>query len=117
MVAHVAFRKLDTGESKTVKVGWSWTLFFFGPIFGIPFWIRKFYTYAALMIGWDALCILIPDSSHLNTLVRGASIGLSITLGREGNKLTAQYYLNNGWQFVDPDADATIYARQKWALA
>ena len=30
-----------TGEKRQVKIGLSWTLFFFGEFFGIPFFIRK----------------------------------------------------------------------------
>ena len=116
MATQVAFRNQSTGEMKSVKVGWSWTLFLFGSVLGIPFFMRKFWSAGVAMIAWDILCVVIANSAS-DTLLRGAGIGLGMALGIYGNKETARYYLKHGWELAEPDADATICAKEKWALA
>jgi hypothetical protein len=40
--------KNDAGDVKFVKVGWSWTCFFFGSFFGIPWFMRKLPGFGAI---------------------------------------------------------------------
>jgi len=115
-MADVAFRNQTTGEVRLVKVGWSWTLFLFGPILGIPFFMRKFYPAAVLMIAWDIVCIVVPDSSVTDTLLRGTGIGIAMLLGMRGNQETAKYYLKHGWELAEPESTVALDAIEKWAL-
>jgi len=118
MATLVAFRNERTGEIKSLKVGWSWVLFLFGPVLGIPFFIRKHYPLAFMMIAWDIVCAILPQDQEWGiAIVRGGAIGLAIGLGKKGNKLTAEYYLKHGWELVDPESENAIIAREKWALA
>lgn len=115
MAVEVALRNEKTGEIKNLKVGWSWTLLLFGQFFGIPFWARKVYSQAILMVAWDILFVVVPESESGFRLV--GSVVMGCALGFFGNKLTAQYYLKHDWAFVDPETEAAEYARQQWGLA
>ena len=115
MTNEVTFRKIDSGETRAVKVGWSWTLFLFGPVLGIPFFLRKAYPYGLLMIAWNVFCLILPAS--MEAIAIGGDIGLAMWLGRWGNRTTAQYYLGHGWEFADPDSESAALARAQWSLA
>ncbi len=117
MATNVQFSNEQTNELKSVKVGWSWTLFFFGPVLGIPFFIRKAYPMALTMVVWNLGCIFAPEGAGMDLLIAGVGIGIAVYLGREGNKLTAQHYAKNGWSIVDPESDAAVEARARWSLA
>lgn len=117
MATHVSFRNRHTGEIKSVKVGWSWVLFFFGPVFGIPFWMRKVYTYGALVVGWNISCGIASEIGGLDTVAMVGGVVLAVLLGLRGNQLTAKYYVENGWELAEPEDQASIEAMEKWALA
>jgi hypothetical protein len=114
MAAHIVFRNIASGEVKTVKEGWSWTLSLFGTILGIPLWMRKVYPQAATLVVWDILCVVLPESYDWMVTIFGLAI--CVLLGLRGNKMTAEYYLKHGWELADPDAEDTIRAMQNWAL-
>lgn len=118
MATVVGFRDRQSGEIRSVKVGWSWTLFLFGPVLGIPLFMRGLHSPGFAVIGLNALCALLPlmvDGS--DNIARGAAIGLAIVLGLHGNKMTAQHYLKHGWDWADPESEAAAYAQAKWELA
>jgi len=46
----VILRNKTTGETKTVKVGFSWILFFFAGFFGIPLFMRRLYVWGSVFL-------------------------------------------------------------------
>lgn len=112
-----------TGEKRQVKIGWSWTLFFFGTFFGIPFFIRKMYSWAILM------CLLLisylttvflsiesrADEANLYlTLFQFALFGLQGYFLVDGNKMTAKYYLNQGFRIENDDEFVKKQVKIAW---
>ncbi|MBD8546062.1 hypothetical protein [Sphingomonas sp. CFBP 8760] len=118
MAAMVQLRNERTSEIKAVKVGWSWTLFLFSSVAGIPLLARGLYKYGA---GMAALSVAAAVASAVDSPVYGLlilfQIIASVQFGRLGNRLTALHYLENGWEWAAPDDQETMYAREKWALA
>lgn len=116
----VNFRNEQSGEVKSVKVGWSWTLFLFAGFFGVPLFMRKVWLYAALMCGLVLLNIIVQNDLELRLsfgkIITYIGIGLSFMWGWDGNKLTAKYYLKNGWEWDGPDDQSVETAKAKWAV-
>ncbi|WP_034627626.1 hypothetical protein [Desulfocurvibacter africanus] len=114
----VQFKNPRTGELKQVKIGWSWTLFFFSGFLGIPLFMRKLTTWGALMAGLWFLnmvtSIYEPDAVAIFTLL---FIGFAGFFGAKGNEMTAKNYLDNGWEIVDPSSDFVKMAKLKWKMA
>ena len=96
--------KNDQGIVRNVKVGFSWTVFFFG---GVPFLFRGIPLYA--------IALMLP-------LVGGASGGPGIVIGFiidvviafHANKWTAIYYIEHGYKPVGEGWDV---ANREWSLA
>ena len=115
-----------TGEIKSIKIGWSWTLFFFSGFLGIPLFLRKLYI-------WGGVFFFFPFHYYLSSLyfvvngtekyeVIGHNIGIfiigmsvQILMAKKGNEMTAKNYLENGWAFEEND-EYTKIARDKWKL-
>jgi hypothetical protein len=125
----VAMKNTKTGAIKEVKVGWSWTLFLFSGIFGLPLFLRRLHVWGALFL---ALCVvdvivgLIPASAQFGAfdfiplilfgLIPLILFGLSIFVAIKGNEMTAKNYLENGWTFVEPDSEITKMAKMQWGI-
>ncbi|MDR2056010.1 MAG: hypothetical protein LBQ10_09125 [Desulfovibrio sp.] len=119
----VTMKNPKTGESKEVKVGWSWILFLFSGFFGLPLFLRKLNVWGAIFL---VLCIVflvapnvIPnddDSFALSLVLQLSSCGLSIFLGIKGNEMTAKNYLESGWMFAEPDSQQTKMAKSRWGI-
>ncbi|MDB3933777.1 hypothetical protein N9393_05540 [Luminiphilus sp.] len=90
----VKFRN-DMGINRQVKVGFSWTSFFFG---GFPFLFRGMPLHG---LGWIFLAIITFGISNLI---------LSFII----NKQTAVYYLENGYKPEGPNWDV---AASKWDVS
>ena len=87
--------KNDSGLTRQVKVGFSWTAFFFG---GIPFFFRG-----------------LPGKGVLWLLLGMFTFGISnFFLMFLINKHTAQYYLDNGYKPVGAGWDV---AGPKWGVS
>jgi hypothetical protein len=123
---HVQFKNPRTGEIKEVKIGWSWTLFLFSGIFGLPLFLRKLNVWGELFLALAVVNIIGPplvDMSHpfvgigLRVNLFFVFLGLEIWLGIKGNEMTAKNYLENGWLFADEGTDSVRFARDKWGLA
>jgi hypothetical protein len=100
--------KNDAGVTRQVKVGFSWTAFFFG---GIPFFFRGLPMHGGLYVGLVILLIAgAPKEHQLKALVQVANIVLGFLM----NKLTVQYYLKNGYK---PIGDGWDLAAKKWNLS
>ena len=121
MTMHVAFRNPRNGQIRKVKVGWSWTLFFFAGVMGIPLFVRKLNTWGVVFLALpiiNATCqILMADPITKSAMLFGYAVtlfALKIWIAMHGNRLTAERYIDAGWQFVDPQGASAKYARANW---
>lgn len=120
----VTFRNIKTGELKRVKVGWSWTLFFFSGFFGLPLFLRKLNNIGCVFLALWAMHVIVPwiipneaDAGIFAVSLSIVFIGLQVWVGLKGNEMTAKNYLEQGWEFSSPASDEASYARTKWGLA
>jgi len=123
MTMKVAFQNPKTSETKTVKVGWSWVLFFFSSFFGLPLFLRGLHVWGGVMAGlWGASWIIPPlqssveDALVVNIVIGLIGLGLAIWFAIKGNEMTAKNYLEKGWKMLDPGSAAAKHARSKWGL-
>jgi hypothetical protein len=58
----VAFRDSISGKVKSVGIGWSWTLFLFSGLFGIPLFRRRLYL-------WGSICLTLACMFLLSFLL------------------------------------------------
>jgi len=92
-----------TGEARRLRTGFSWTLFLFSGILGLPLFLRGLYRWGLAFVALWAIDILVVWQSV--GAVRGvaeaalfcAFLGLQLWLGFRGNALTAKTYLARGW--------------------
>lgn len=85
----------DAGVVRQVKVGFSWTAFFFG---GLPFFFRG-----------------IPMNGVLWLVLSCVTLGVSnLILSFLINKQTAHYYLEHGYK---PTGEGWSTAGAKWGIA
>jgi len=119
----VAMKNPKTGEIKEVKVGWSWTLFLFSGLFGLPLFLRKLYIWGAIFFALWIVNMVAPSALPENEgLVLSISLGviflaLEIFVGIKGNEMTAKNYLENNWTFVEPDSELTKMAKMRWGIS
>jgi hypothetical protein len=117
----VTMKNPKTGESKEVKVGWSWILFLFSGFFGLPLFLRKLNVWGSIFLVLWVVNLLVPyvvtdDSSFLSIFLGLIFLGLAIFLGIKGNEMTAKNYLESGWVFAEPDSQQTKMAKERWGI-
>ena len=119
MANFVQIKNDKNGETKRLKIGWSWILFLFSGFLGIPLFMRRLHLLGGIFLGLWALNFVIG----LTILDPTAPIALFIIflilqvwLGIKGNEITGKNYLEHGWSFVDSDGLEAKYARSKWGL-
>ncbi|MFZ3033752.1 MAG: hypothetical protein WA138_07055, partial [Parvibaculum sp.] len=80
MAIHATFKNSKTGELKQVKIGWSWTLFFFSSLFGLPLFLRRLYVWGAVeLILWVVyVAALASNNADLASIILLAQVGLAI---------------------------------------
>jgi len=115
----VTFKNPKTGELKQVKIGWSWILFLWSPILGLPLFSRKLNGLGFLFLGLFAMNFICSVIGLLQVpiILFFVFLGLEIWLGIKGNEITAKNYLERGWVFSEPDSDVVRLAKGKWGLA
>lgn len=113
----------STGETKEVKVGWSWILFLFSGFLGLPLFLRKLNIWGSLFLILWIVYIITPtimqfedDRLGLEILFNMIFLGLSIWLGIKGNEMTVKNYLELGWEFTYPQSQETKFAKGKWGI-
>jgi hypothetical protein len=120
---HINLRNKTTGETKEVKVGFSWILFLFAGCLGIPLFLRRLHVWGAVFLAlWivDVLVVVMASPEQGSAIVFSINLifcGLQIWLGIKGNEMTAKNLLENGWEFTESGSDAVRFARLKWGLA
>lgn len=113
-----------SGEKKNIKVGWSWTCFFFSSCFGIPLFLRRLNVWGAFMcallfaqVAADYLSNDLPAMRVLGVLIGAVSLGISIGFGRGANRMAFVQYLEDGWEPLDPNSPEFLHAKRVWKLA
>jgi len=130
----VTLKHSQSGELKPVKVGWSWTLFLFSSILGIPLFMRKLYGIGAVFLTFFVVNLILSSGANIAATLdlpdetlgylvilqitsQFLGLALAIWIGIKGNELTAKNNLEKGWVFAEPESDATKFARGKWGLS
>jgi len=120
MAIYVPFKQPRTGEVRTVKVGWSWVLFFWSGVLGIPLFLRRLNVWGFVFLALWIVNILASVISYQAEGVSGVTflvaLALQIWLGIKGNEMTAKNYLEQGWEFAEPTAEATRIGRAAWGI-
>jgi len=120
----IAFKHPKTGELKLVKVGWSWTLFFFTGFLGLPLFLRRLNIWGGIILVLWAIStlasILMPEtlaSTGINLIFSIMMIVFSFWFAIKGNEMTAKNYLEHDWAFAEPDSEITKVAKMKWGVS
>lgn len=117
----VGFKNPKTGEVKHVKCGFSWTLFFWAGLLGLPLFLRKLNTLAIIVLVLWAMSLLVGpfgmNSKVLQVIMICTSMGFQIWLGYKGNELTAKNYLEHDWIIAEPNSEFTKIALRQWGLS
>jgi hypothetical protein len=119
----ILLRNRSSGETKEVKIGFSWILFLFAGCLGVPLFLRRLYVWGgvflALWIVYAVVPAMLPQEDALGIVLflNLVFFGLQIWLGIKGNEMTAKNLLENGWEFTGSESDAVRFARLKWGLA
>jgi hypothetical protein len=123
MAIKATFKHPRTGELKQVKVGFSWVLFFWSGLFGLPLFLRRLHIWGGIFLAlWivnliGPMIVRGPDGIFLQGIIFFIMLLLQIWLGIKGNEMTAKNYLESGWEFVDPTDAMTLMAKGKWGIA
>jgi hypothetical protein len=99
----VTMREPVPGATKQIKVGWSWTCFFFSWFFGVPLFLRRLYGWGILMaivgilLGFAHSSTPVGSYSTVEFIIELIDLGLSIFLGIKGNEMAAKTLRKAGW--------------------
>lgn len=122
-MAMVLFKNENTGEMKEVKLGFSWTILFFGTFFGIPFFLRKLYAIGAAIIVanlvYGAVMQYTFESGDLglaSSFYLGYTVA-NVVLAFIGNKLGAKKLVELGFKIVEKDETRRSFIKAKWELS
>lgn len=123
MTIKVDLKNPRTGETKAIKVGWSWTLFLFSGFLGIPAFLRKLNTWGYVFLAiWGVNAVILFSASPTGragwmVVSNIAMLGLCAFLGHKGNEMTVKNLLDLGWVFAEPNSPEVAIARKRWKLA
>jgi len=129
MAVMVGMKQETTGDTRFVKVGWSWILFFFGSFFGVPWFMRKLNAMGFIGVIFPVLMLISAAISEdfqlgedaavngLGALAILASWGFNIFGGMQGNKMTIKNYLEKGYKFTSPNESSEMqYMNSKYHI-
>lgn len=99
----VGFKNPKTGEVKHVKCGFSWTLFLFSGVFGLPLFLRRLNVWGFVFLAlWIVNFIFGRELDNMIVLFI-IFLCLQLWLGFKGNEMTAKNYLENDWIIAEPN--------------
>lgn len=104
---NIKIKNKQSDEIKEIKVGFSWPLAFFG---ALGFYYRGLYKVSATLM---ILTLILEILLGLKGLMIGVYI-VGIIMAIKGNEITTKYYLQNGWEYLEPDSDAVKKVKEKW---
>ena len=119
----VSMKNPKTGEIKSIKVGFSWVLFLWSGVFGLPLFLRKLNVWGLVFLVLWIINLVVPSmvdeqsALGLSIIFFVIFLGLQIFMGIKGNEMTAKNYLENGWEFTNSDAEEVKYAKMKWGIS
>lgn len=119
----IPMKNPKTGEIKEVKLGWSWTLFLFSSLFGLPLFLRRLYIWGGIFLALWVVNLIAPrlmgpeEAMFFVSFLFFVFMGLQIFLGVKGNEMTAKNYLEHDWAFVEPDSEITKLAKMRWGIS
>lgn len=110
--------KNNNEEFKEVKIGLSWTMFFFGQLLGIIWFMRGLPKYGFIFLVVPIIVsILNMTEIPLFVLISIIfSLYLTFWVTTQGNKITLKEYLKKGYNFVDENDEAVKFAKEKWNI-
>ena len=118
---HVPLRNNFSGQVKLIKIGWSWTLFPLGPLFGFPLFIRRLPELgivAAIFSSAKFTFHMLPGNNDgIELMLGGVLLVIAVGLGINGNCLTGVRLIERGWSFAEPTSQLAQLARANWGLA
>ncbi len=100
----------DNGVTKEVKIGFSWTILFFG---WIPFLFRGMPIWGLLLFLCSSVCWWFPSIAVFLCAGFCTPSVISIIMAFIGNKLTASYYLEKGYYKIGAGWEI---ANSKWGM-
>lgn len=117
----VGFKNPKTGEIRHVKCGWSWTLFLWSGVLGLPLFLRKLHVWGMIFLTlWVVNLLSGPfgynEAGNLVALFF-VFLGLQLWLGLRGNEMTAKNYLEHNWALLEPDSEFTRLALRQWGIS
>jgi hypothetical protein len=112
----IGFKNQKTGEIKNVKCGWSWTLFLWSGVFGIPLFLRRLNVWGSVFLVLWVVNLLAGGSPDIAVILFAIFLILQIWLGIKGNEMTAKNYLEHDWIIAEPDSEFTKMAKKKWGI-
>lgn len=119
----VGLRNSRSGELKEIKVGFSWVLLFFSSFLGLPLILRRLYVWGGVFLALWGVNLIGPtiagsdeDAFAIQLVIFLIMLGLSVWMGIKGNEMTGKNLLEQGWEFIDPNGDATKFAKMRWGL-
>ncbi len=117
----IFLKQLETGKTRTLKIGWSWTLFFFSSLYGIPLFLRGLKSWGWLMLSVGVFTAFHNLSSPVGVSFLDHALLAFFTVsaiffGIKGNELTLKHYVKNGWVFADDQSTDGNFAREVLGL-
>ena len=105
--------KNSDGDVKVVKVGSSWTCFFFGNFLGIPWFMRGLHKYGCIGLFFSITAIVF-NKTPIGRLVSIFAFFFAFFSLFRGNDITVKHYLKNGYDFAYPDSHEAALAKGKY---
>jgi hypothetical protein len=130
MATHVALQNPRTNQIQVIKVGFSWTSFFFADFFGIPLFLRGLTKHGLIMVAFQLVRWInanqvvwwinaseaekTPGAVYAAPFLLIVTLGLDLFYGFRANALAGQKLLAEGWTFAKPNSSEAVIAAATW---
>lgn len=117
----VQLRHPHSGKLKTIKVGWSWPLFFSPGGLGLPLFFRGLPIWGFVLLTLSIFDLSEPlfagDHDYaVSSVMDLVLLGVAIWLGINGNRMIGRSLLAQGWRMTDPHSEAARSAVRNWGV-